>query len=107
MLEHFKAIEDYEGPHPSGREIIVLPNLSMFDIMKKLYSCDCKMHLDKFHNKGGPLKISKPNYAPSLEPWVEAAKELGYPTNIDFNAYQTESEYITYNTSYIIDLCNL
>ncbi|XP_035709623.1 glucose dehydrogenase [FAD, quinone] isoform X1 [Folsomia candida] len=41
----------------------------------------------KYHGKGGPMHIEKLRFAPGLEHWLEAGKELGYD-QIDANGYQ-------------------
>lgn len=40
-----------------------------------------------FHGKNGPLHIEKLRFAPGLEYWLEAGKEMGYKV-IDPNGYQ-------------------
>ncbi|CAG7711607.1 unnamed protein product [Allacma fusca] len=46
---------------------------------------------DKYHGSQGPLYISpQPSFAPLLQYWLEAGKELGFPVK-DPNGEQTES----------------
>lgn len=52
MLKYFRRAEDYRGDFPS----------------------------DVHHGVGGPITVSNPKYAPGLSVWLEAGRELGFPT---------------------------
>ncbi|ODM97692.1 Oxygen-dependent choline dehydrogenase, partial [Orchesella cincta] len=47
----------------------------------------------KFHGLSGPLCISKHHDPPLISAWIEGAKELGYFTGTDYNAYQKPGFY--------------
>lgn len=64
MLKYFRRVETYEGDFPSN------------------------VH----HGYDGPITVSRPRYAPGLEHWLAAGKELGYPV-ADPNGPQQRSNF--------------
>jgi choline dehydrogenase len=87
VLPFFKKSEDYHGNYPNSWcfcECLVL--LGRIRVLKVLFYFSAE-----FHGIGGPLSISKQSFQPTIDEWVEAGREMGFPSKTDPNGRQTSA----------------
>jgi len=59
------------------------------------------MIFTELHGSNGPVHVESARFAPMLEHWLNAGKDLGYDI-VDLNGYQTEGIKISFMNYYLL-----